>query len=135
MLDSGGELDPAVLARLPNRDPWGREVWIAKGAGWNGDEFWHRAQDVVDGGPALGAEVICARVALIGDADVLGRVAPDANPLTREAGVEPKRASGPALAGDAVADRNPGRFSFCDQLDLTATAAGLTLDDLHTVEA
>jgi hypothetical protein len=134
-LDARWEFDPIVLARLPYGDPWRREVRIAEGADGNRYHLWRRAEDVVDGRPALGAEVIRARFALIGHADVRRELATDANPVTRESSLEAKGASSPTLAGEAVAYRHPDRLALGHKLELAAATGCFALRHGHTVEA
>src|SRR5262249_59833147 len=73
---------------------------------------------VVDGRAALRAEVERSRLALVGDAYIFGRAALDQHPVDRKARLHAERTPGPALAGEAVAHRDPHRLSVRLEPDL-----------------
>src|SRR4029453_14567438 len=82
---------------------------------------------VEDRRAAVGAEVkdVLLPVGLVGDPGEVGVASRDAHLLGREPGLPPEGASGPALAGEAVADRDRQRLSIHCQTQLPTATGGL----------
>ena len=77
-------------------------------------------------GTADRAEAKRALLAGVRDADVL-RVPPgDLDPVVRPSRLHPERATGPTLAGEAVAHRDPHGIALRRHAELAAAADGLT---------
>ena len=128
MLGFRGQRHPWMLARLPDGE--GRRWKRGIGERTHGDrhDVRCRTRDVEDGRAALGTEVVRPRLPRVGDSNVFSRAAGGVNVVTREPRLEPERTPGPALASEAVADRDSHRLSFDLQTQLAAPASGAPRD-------
>jgi hypothetical protein len=124
MLSVRGRHYPRVLARLPYREAGPRECGIGERTHGDRHDVRCRARNVVDGRAALGTEAERPRVSLVGDPDVFARATGSADATSWEPRLEPEGAPGPALAREAVADRDSHGLSFDHQTQLAAAAGG-----------
>src|SRR5581483_11777928 len=99
-LDPLGQAHPRMPPRLVDVDRRRREGRVGERADRDRDPL---GVDLVeDGGAAFGAEGEGALLAVVGDAGVLAVPALDANVLRRPSRLDPERAPGAPLAGEAV---------------------------------
>src|SRR3954454_6632973 len=124
-LDAVGQAHPRMPARFVDRDRRRREGGIGERADRHRDELRRRSRGVEDRGPAVRAEVKLALFTVVRHADVVGVAARDADATDREPRLQPERAAGPALAGEAVTDRDPERIALRRQAKLPAGTGGL----------
>ena len=125
VLDGVRHDDPRVHARLVDRPPWRREAGIGEGADRDGDESRRRVELEEDSGAALGAERERSRLAVVRDPRVVRVPALDPHILLDEPRLGAEHASGPALAGETVADRDANRLAVDLEPKLAAATSGL----------
>src|SRR3954452_24422238 len=104
--------DPCMPAALPDRETRRRKGGICERADGDRHDLGRRREEVVDGGTALGAEVVRPRLSAIGRSDVFARDAGDVDALAWEPRLKSERAASSALAREAMADRDAHRLSF-----------------------
>ena len=105
-LDRVGQPDPVVTARVVARLRRRRERRIAERADRDDDQVRLRRFRVEDLRAAVGAEVedVLLSVRLVRDSRGVAEAAGDLHLIRFESGLHPEGASGPALAGETVAD-------------------------------
>src|SRR5581483_9446324 len=131
-LDVSGQAHPRMPPRLVDVDRRRREGRVGERTDRHGDPFGVGL--VEDRGAALGAEAERSRLAVVRDPRVLAVSALDAHVLRRPARLDRERAPRAALAGEAVAHRDPRRVAVRAQLldaprpaDLLTVVQRLTL--------
>ena len=112
-----------MLSGLVNGNCWRREGGIGERAYGDGDEVGFLVRLIKDRGTASRAKMERDSITAVRCTAVLGRGAVDADPVPREPRLSAERASCPALAGQAMAHRNPDRVTLGDSVELP-TAAG-----------
>src|SRR3954469_8379112 len=126
MLDVGvGDVQPVVLALLPDRIIRAvDDIRVVQRAERDGDELGEIAPAVIDRRAAFGAEVIDRRLAAVGGALPLLRLALGLDAFGRPPCLRRERAPCSLLAGKAVTDRHPDRFAADGGSQLPAPAGG-----------
>ena len=120
---------PRVVARLHRR--W--EGRVGERADHDDDVVGLRRLRVEDRRPAVRAEVedVLLPVGLVRDPRVVAVATDDLHLIVSEAGLHAERASRPALAGDAMAERDPERVAVHLELKLPAVTGGVARGQGH----
>jgi hypothetical protein len=98
------------------------KCWIRKRPEWDSNHILLRLHIEMNGCPARSTEIKRRSLSRIAYADKGRRVASDLDVDPTKAGLRAKRASGAALTGKAVANRNSDRIAGCRGGKLTTTA-------------
>jgi hypothetical protein len=113
-------MSPRVVPRLGRR----REGRVGEGADRDDDQVFFLRLGVEDLGATLGTEVehVLFQVGLFGDARVIAVATLDLDLILLVARLHPEGASRPALAGEAMTDRDGEGLAFDDEVKLPAVA-------------
>jgi hypothetical protein len=114
----------SVHSFLVNRDRWTRKLRFRERADRNRDEAFKAFCRVVHRRSALRTEPESAVPSFVSDPDELLARALDRDRRRREASLSSKDTSSPALAGQAMTDRDPNRVGCDMSLKLATTAGG-----------
>src|SRR5262249_13035798 len=127
-LDRVGQPHPGMAARVVTRLRRGRERRVGKRADRDDDQVRLRGLRVEDLGAALGAEVEdrLLPIRLVRDTRVVGEAPRDLHLVGLDPRLHAEGASGPALAGEAAADRDGKRLARYFQPELPAVTGGFT---------
>ena len=126
-VDRVGEPHPRVAARVVTRLGRRRERRVGERADRDDDQIRLRRLGVEDLRAAVRAEMedVLLPVRLVGDAEVVVEAAGDLYLIGFEPRLHPEGASGPALAGEAVADRDGEGLARDLETELPTVTGGL----------
>src|SRR4029450_2989954 len=118
-------LDPVVLALLPDREFGLEEIGVVERSKRNGDQTVELAfDDIMHGRAAVRAKVMGDLIAAVGKVHPALRIALDRHQVDRPAGLGAEGAAGALLAIEAVANRHPHRLAGDGSAQLAAAARG-----------
>src|SRR5262249_53485627 len=126
-VDALGQLEPFVPARVVARLGRRRELGVGERADGDHDQIGLGRLGVEDRRATVRAEVenVLFLVGLVGDPRVVAAAPLDLDLFGTERGLHPERASGTALAVEAVADGDDERVAGDLEAELSAVASGL----------
>jgi hypothetical protein len=116
------DLNPAMLAAFPNGKMRRPESGVSESAYRNGDKIGKIAAAIMNGRSAFRTEMISHSMTTICGPDPAFGIAFGADLVYRPTGLDREDTARTLLAGEAMTDRNAGRFSAADRFELTASA-------------